>query len=257
MDAREGLPEEEVEGGVEIIGSDDPSEYEMAPREAAAGGSAEAAPKKKRGRPPKPQGQEGAGGSAKSSGRKGKGQQAGSGYDGTSFRPHLITVDTGEDIGRKVITICQEGPRVICILSAVGAISNVALRQDSSGAITTYEGLFQILSFSGCFMPLGDKSWSGGMSVSLAGADGRVIGGGINGLLTAAGPVQVVVCSFLPNDQKGKGKNTMPPPPPPPTDTVARPPPTSTTAEPEVGVPGHRHQITSGLGWLSMQDPKS
>ena len=40
-------------------------------------------------------------------------------------------------------------------------------------------------------MPLGDKSWSGGMSVSLAGADGRVIGGGINGLLTAAGPVQV------------------------------------------------------------------
>lgn len=81
MDAREGLPEEEEEGGVEIIGSDDPSEYEMAPRGVAAGGSAEAAPKKKRGRPPnpKPHGQEGAGGSAKSSGRKGKGQQAGSG----------------------------------------------------------------------------------------------------------------------------------------------------------------------------------
>ncbi|KAK9910735.1 hypothetical protein M0R45_034685 [Rubus argutus] len=116
-------------------------------------------------------------------------------------------------------------------------------------------GLFQILSFSGCFMPLGDKSWSGGMSVSLAGADGRVRGGG-NGLLTAP-PVQVVVCSFLPNDLKGKGKNTMPPPPPPPTDTVARPPPTSTTGESEVSMPKHGHQIISGLGWLSMQDPKS
>lgn len=37
-------------------------------------------------------------------------------------------------------------------------------------------------------------SRSGGMSVSLAGADGRVLGGGLAGLLIAAGPVQV---SFL------------------------------------------------------------
>lgn len=53
-----------------------------------------------------------------------------------------------KDIGRKVITICQEGPRVICILSAVGAISNVALRQDSSGAITTYEVCYRLIPFA-------------------------------------------------------------------------------------------------------------
>ena len=37
----------------------------------------------------------------------------------------------------------------------------------------------------------GTKSRSGGMSVSLAGPDGRVVGGGLAGLLVAAGPVQV------------------------------------------------------------------
>lgn len=37
----------------------------------------------------------------------------------------------------------------------------------------------------------GTRSRSGGMSVSLAGADGRVVGGGVAGLLIAASPVQV------------------------------------------------------------------
>jgi len=41
----------------------------------------------------------------------------------------------------------------------------------------------------------GMKSRTGGLSVSLAGPDGRVIGGGVAGLLTAAGPIQV--CYFL------------------------------------------------------------
>lgn len=56
------------------------------------------------------------------------------------------------------------------------------------------QGRFEILSLSGSFMPNnngGTKSISGGMSVSLAGPDGRVMGGGLAGLLIAAGPVQV------------------------------------------------------------------
>lgn len=43
----------------------------------------------------------------------------------------------------------------------------------------------------------GTKSRSGGMSVSLAGPDGRVMGGGLAGLLIAAGPVQVTLFSFI------------------------------------------------------------
>ncbi|KAK8702626.1 hypothetical protein V6N13_020969 [Hibiscus sabdariffa] len=125
---------------------------------------------------------------------------------GTNFTPHVITVNAGE-----VISFSQQGPRAICILSASGVISNVTLRQpDSSGGTLTYEGRFEILCLSGSFMPTetqGTRSRSGGMSVSLASADGRVVGGGVAGLLIAACPVQVVVGSFLrgnQNDQKAK-----------------------------------------------------
>lgn len=58
-----------------------------------------------------------------------------------------------------------------------------------------YQGRFEILSLSGSYMPSeigGTKSRSGGMSVSLAGPDGRVMGGGLAGMLIAAGPVQVL-----------------------------------------------------------------
>lgn len=37
----------------------------------------------------------------------------------------------------------------------------------------------------------GARGRSGGMSVSLAGPDGRVVGGGVAGLLIAATPIQV------------------------------------------------------------------
>ncbi|KAJ4843350.1 hypothetical protein Tsubulata_038462 [Turnera subulata] len=134
-----------------------------------------------------------------------------SGSFGTNFTPHIITVNTGEDVTMKVISFSQQGPRAICILSANGVISNVTLRQpDSSGGTLTYEGRFEILSLSGSFMPTetqGTRSRSGGMSVSLASPDGRVVGGGVAGLLIAASPVQVVVGSFLPSnhqDQKPK-----------------------------------------------------
>lgn len=46
---------------------------------------------------------------------------------------------------------------------------------------------------SGSFIPgetEGTRSRSGGMSVSLTSPDGRVVGGGVAGLLVAASPVQ-------------------------------------------------------------------
>ncbi|KAG2681389.1 hypothetical protein I3843_11G141900 [Carya illinoinensis] len=124
---------------------------------------------------------------------------------GANFTPHIITVNSGEDVTMKVISFSQQGPRAICILSANGVISSVTLRQpDSSGGTLTYEGRFEILSLSGSFMPNesgGTRSRSGGMSVSLASPDGRVVGGGVAGLLVAASPVQVVVGSFLTGNQ--------------------------------------------------------
>jgi hypothetical protein len=43
----------------------------------------------------------------------------------------------------------------------------------------------------------GTRSRSGGMSVSLASPDGRVVGGGVAGLLVAASPVQVRLCAHI------------------------------------------------------------
>ncbi|KAF2315741.1 hypothetical protein GH714_040276 [Hevea brasiliensis] len=117
-------------------------------------------------------------------------------FVGANFTPHVITVNAGEDVTMKVMSFSQQGCRAICILSANGTISNVTLRQPtSSGGTLTYEGRFEILSLSGSFMPTnsgGTKSRSGGMSVSLAGPDG-VVGGGLAGMLVAAGSVQSVV----------------------------------------------------------------
>ncbi|XP_059304924.1 AT-hook motif nuclear-localized protein 6 isoform X1 [Lycium ferocissimum] len=124
---------------------------------------------------------------------------------GANFTPHVITVNAGEDVNMKIISFAQQGSRAICVLAANGAISNVTLGQpNSSGGTLTYEGRFEILSLTGSFMPSDNgvtKSRSGGMSVCLSGPDGRVMGGGLAGMLLAAGPVQVVVGSFIPGHQ--------------------------------------------------------
>lgn len=154
------------------------------------------------------------------SGKRGRGRPPGSGNwqllaslgelfantAGGDFTPHVVTVNTGEDVAAKIISLSQKGPRGICVLSANGAVSNVTIRQPgSSGGILTYEGRFEILSLSGSFTITdngGVRSKTGGLSVSLAGPDGRVVGGGIAGYLTAAGPIQIVVGSFMPNGFK-------------------------------------------------------
>lgn len=133
-------------------------------------------------------------------------QMAALGSAGSGFTPHIITVNTGEDVSAKIMSFSQNGSRAICILSANGAISNVTLRQAAtSGGTVTYEGRFEILSLSGSFLLTesgGHRSRTGGLSISLANPDGRVLGGGVAGLLTAASPVQVVVGSFIPEGKK-------------------------------------------------------
>ncbi|KAJ0087558.1 hypothetical protein Patl1_09342 [Pistacia atlantica] len=186
--------------------------------------------KKVRGRPP---------GSSK------KHQLEALGSAGVGFTPHVITVKAGEhivfylgmlwnmplvtkvlvageakckilDVSSKIMSFSQHGPRAVCILSANGAISNVTLRQPAtSGGTVTYEGRFEILSLSGSFLLSengGQRSRTGGLSVSLSGPDGRVLGGGVAGLLTAASPVQVVVGSFIAEGRKeSKSSNHMEP----------------------------------------------
>ncbi|MBA0646251.1 hypothetical protein Goklo_014228 [Gossypium klotzschianum] len=118
--------------------------------------------------------------------------------------------DLVDDIATKIMSFSQQGPRAVCILSANGAVSTVTLLQpSSSGGTVTYEGRFEILCLSGSYLLIsnnGSCSRSGALSVSLATPDGRVIGGGVGGMLIAASPVQVIVGSFQWGGPKAKNK---------------------------------------------------
>ncbi|KAJ4951758.1 hypothetical protein NE237_028590 [Protea cynaroides] len=132
------------------------------------------------------------------------------GVPGVGFTPHIITVKAGEDVASKIMAFSQQGSRTVCILSANGAICNVTLRQPAtSGGTVTYEGRFEIISLSGSSLFMendGTRSRTGGLSVSLAGSDGRVLGGGVAGMLMAAGPVQVILGSFVADGKKSKSE---------------------------------------------------
>ncbi|XP_074374710.1 AT-hook motif nuclear-localized protein 1-like [Apium graveolens] len=111
------------------------------------------------------------------------------------FTAHVIHVDSGEDVIRKIMSLVQNGPRGICVVSAYGTVSSALISHPlSSGGSATYEGQFQILSLTGSFTVAETgmgRCRTGGVSVSLACPDGHVIGGAVAGPLVAAGGVQV------------------------------------------------------------------
>lgn len=56
------------------------------------------------------------------------------------------------------------------------------------------QGRYEILSLSGSYVRNGVGGKVGGLSVCLASSKGEIVGGGVGGLLRAAGPIQVL-CS--------------------------------------------------------------
>ncbi|KDP25444.1 hypothetical protein JCGZ_20600 [Jatropha curcas] len=128
---------------------------------------------------------------------------------GIAFSPHVIGIGAGEDIVSRILSFAQQRPRAVCVLSGTGAVSSVTLRQPaSSGPSLTFEGRFEILCMSGSYLVSedgGPRNRTGGISASLSTPDGHVIGGAI-GMLIAAGPVQVVACSFVHGASKNKDK---------------------------------------------------
>ncbi|XP_022890010.1 AT-hook motif nuclear-localized protein 14-like [Olea europaea var. sylvestris] len=132
-----------------------------------------------------------------------KSQLAALGNIGQGFTPHIINIVAGEDVGQKILMFMQHSKREMCIISASGSVSNASLRQPStSGGTVTYEGRFDILSLSGSYMCTELGGRTGGLSVCLASTDGQIIGGGVGGPLTAAGPIQVIVGTFLIDTKK-------------------------------------------------------
>lgn len=125
---------------------------------------------------------------------------------GQSFTPHVINVAAGEDVGQKIMSFMQQTGRELCILSASGSISNASLRQPAtSGGGIAYEGRFDIISLTGSYVrsELGGKA--GGLSACLSSTDGQIVGGGVGGPLIAAGPVEVIVATFVIDPKKDGG----------------------------------------------------
>ncbi|XP_061344556.1 AT-hook motif nuclear-localized protein 5-like [Gastrolobium bilobum] len=162
-------------------------------------------------------------GSITTSNKRGRGRPPGSGRKqqlaalgewmnssaGQAFSPHVITIGVGEDIVAKLLSLSQQRPRALCIMSGTGTVSSVTLRQPATtNASITYEGRFQILCLSGSYLVAeegGPSNRTGGLSVSLSSPDGHVIGGAV-AMLIAGSPVQVVVCSFVYGGSKTKTK---------------------------------------------------
>ncbi|XP_038904793.1 AT-hook motif nuclear-localized protein 13-like [Benincasa hispida] len=176
------------DGNIALGLSPTPITSSAVPGDSAGMNSPDPRPKKNRGRPP----------------GTGKRQMDALGTGGVGFTPHVILVKPGEDIASKVMAFSQQGPRTVCILSAHGAVCNVTLQPAMAAGTVSYEGRYEIISLSGSFLISdnnGNRSRSGGLSVSLASADGQVLGG-ITNMLTAASTVQVIVGSFLVDGKK-------------------------------------------------------
>lgn len=83
------------------------------------------------------------------------------------------------------------------ILLLILEITNLLCELRGVGLV---QGRFEILTLTGSYTVSdngGIKSRSGGLSVSLASPDGRVIGGGVAGLLMAASPIQVTTFPLI------------------------------------------------------------
>jgi predicted DNA-binding protein with PD1-like motif len=100
------------------------------------------------------------------------------------------------------VAFANHSSRAVCVLSATGSVSRVVLRHPADGAMSRvhasshyknpaiYEGLYEILSMSGCYN-LMNEGQSDGLSVTLCSPERHIIGGVLGGALVAASTVQV------------------------------------------------------------------
>lgn len=114
-----------------------------------------------------------------------------------ALRAHVLEIANGCDVVESLATFARRRQRGLCILSGSGTVSNVTLRQPGTGtAVMTLHGCFEILSFSGAFLPTTEPAGATGLTIYVAGAQGQVMGGRIVGALLASSPVVVMAATF-------------------------------------------------------------
>ncbi|KAL6010086.1 hypothetical protein ACLOJK_000520 [Asimina triloba] len=124
----------------------------------------------------------------------------------SAMRPTVLQLSAGIDVVETVSAFARSRQLSICVLSGTGSVANVTIRHPTCHASTlTLHGRFDILSLSGGILygshPSSSSSSSSttkapSFTISIAGAQGQVIGGTVAGALIAAGPVVLFVASF-------------------------------------------------------------
>ncbi|CAN1848512.1 AT-hook motif nuclear-localized protein 17 [Linum perenne] len=112
--------------------------------------------------------------------------------------PYILEVPAGSDVLDSVTRFCHRKSIALCILTGSGTVANVTLRQPSTtpGATITFHGRFDILSLSATFFPTGSTHVPNTFTISLAGPQGQIVGGIVDGSLLAAGTVFIIGATF-------------------------------------------------------------
>ncbi|XP_077213478.1 AT-hook motif nuclear-localized protein 17-like [Tasmannia lanceolata] len=116
----------------------------------------------------------------------------------SAMRPHVLEVPAGHDIVDAVARFAHSRNVGLCVLTGSGTVANVSLRQPSGGPTVTFHGRFDILSISATFLPPSGGATAGGngFTISLAGAQGQIVGGSVAGTLLSAANVVLFAAVF-------------------------------------------------------------
>ncbi|GFY96806.1 AT-hook motif nuclear-localized protein 19 [Actinidia rufa] len=115
----------------------------------------------------------------------------------TSLGATYWEISNGSDVMESVPAFSRRRHRGVSVLSGIGIVNNVMLRQpESAGSVIAVHRQFEILSLSAAFLPAPSPLGATGLVVYLAGGQGQVVGGAVVGPLVAAGLVMVMAATF-------------------------------------------------------------
>lgn len=120
-----------------------------------------------------------------------------------AMRSVVLEVSSRADVVAAVIGFARRRGVGVSVISGCGVVSDVTLRHPACSSTLTFRGQFDILSLAGAFLPAAPSSSSAVapvigsyFTISLAGNQGDLMGGVVEGPLIAAGTVRLVVAIF-------------------------------------------------------------
>ncbi|KAL3850341.1 hypothetical protein ACJIZ3_012223 [Penstemon smallii] len=135
------------------------------------------------------------------------------------FKPHVLSIDSGEDVYEKLWSFSQNTPDSVLVLSASGTVSIAHLRQPSilRGGVLRHEGRYDIVDLKGSHTYTGNGGHRGKnclLSAQLVDHNNKYFGGAVAGPLIAVGPVLLILATFkeVSNDQMSKMRHQVEPP---------------------------------------------